>query len=141
MEADRGYGSRSMNLVDEKYVSLSTSRRNGEAVDTPVWIAPMSGGRAGFTTAADSGKVKRIRNDPSVTVVPSDMRGKVSHGTATTSATAEVVIGGEAFEEVRVAMSKKYGIQFALVLLGGKFKKMIGRGEPANCAVVLTFDD
>lgn len=130
-----------MNLVDEKYVSLTTYRRTGEAVSSPVWIAALPGGRGGFTTAADSGKVKRLRNDPLVTLAPSDMRGQVAHATATTSATAEVVIGGEAFEEVRAAMSQKYGIQFTLVHLGGRFKKLIGMGEAANCAIVVTFDD
>lgn len=129
-----------VNLVDEKYVSLSTTRRNGEAVATPVWIAPLGPGRAGFTTATDSGKVKRIRRDGAVTVVPCDMRGNVAAGAASRAASAEVVIGGEAFEEVRAALSDKYGIQFALVHLGGKLKKLVGRGEPANCAVVVTFD-
>lgn len=129
-----------MELADEKYVSLSTFRRNGEAVPTAVWIAPLGDGRAGFTTAADSGKVKRIRVNPSVSLVPSDVRGKVAAGSASCSATAEVVIGGEAFEEIRAAMAHKYGIQFALVHLGGRFKKLIGVGEPANCGVVVTFD-
>ena len=55
-------------IAAARYVSLVTFNRNGDEVATAVWIAPMSGGRAGFTTAADSGKVKRLRNNPAVTL-------------------------------------------------------------------------
>ena len=129
-----------MELSEEKYVSLTTYRRNGDPVATPVWIAPLAGGRAGFTTAADSGKVKRIRANPSVTLAPSDIRGNVATGSASRTATADVVIGGDSFEEIRAAVSTKYGFKFALVHLGGRFKKLIGKGEAANCGIVVTFD-
>ncbi len=129
-----------MTVADAKYVSFVTYRRNGEPVPTPVWIAPMSDGRAAFTTAADSAKVKRLANDPKVTVRPCDARGKVAPTAATVTGTAVVVIGGQGFDEVRAAMKAKYGVQFAVVLLGGKLKALIGRGQPANCGVVLTFD-
>ena len=52
-------------------------------------------GAAGFTTEIDSGKVKRIRNNPSVTLQPCNMRGKVT-GTPVVNATAEVLLGADA---------------------------------------------
>ena len=57
-----------MAISDEKYVVLTTFRRNGDAVATPVWIVGLPDGTAGFTTEIDSGKVKRIRNNASVTL-------------------------------------------------------------------------
>lgn len=128
-----------MTIADAQYVSFTSYRRNGDAVPTAVWIAPMSGGRAGFTTAADSGKVKRLRNNPAVTLRKCDARGRVPDGAEEVTATAEVVIGGTGFEEVRTAMKGKYGLRFAAVHLGGKFKKLIGRGEAANCGIVIAF--
>ena len=128
-----------MELVDERYVSVETFRRNGEAVATPVWMAPLAGDRGGFTTNEGSGKVKRIRHDPRVTVTPCDMRGNVAVGSAAVAATAGVVVGGAGFEEVRAAISDKYGLQFAVLQLGNRIGKLFGR-QPTNCAVVVTFD-
>lgn len=128
-----------MTVADAKYASFTTYRRNGDAVPTAVWITPMAGGRAGFTTAADSGKVKRLRNNPAVTLRACDARGRVADGAEEVTGTAEVVVGGTGFEEVRKAMNGKYGVQFAVVHFGGKIKKLVGLGEPANCAIVITF--
>ena len=128
-----------MTVADAKYASFTTYRRNGDAVPTAVWITPMAGGRAGFTTAADSGKVKRLRNNPAVTVRACDARGRVADGAEEVMGSAEVVAGGAGFEEVRKAMSAKYGVQFAFVHLGGKIKKLVGMGEEANCGIVITF--
>lgn len=65
-------------LGKAKYVGLTTFRKNGEEVSTPIWIAP-GPGKAGVLyafTAASTGKVKRIRNNPCVRIAPSDFRGK-----------------------------------------------------------------
>ncbi len=57
-----------------KYLNLETFRKNGAGVRTPVWFAEKDGELLLYTLA-DSGKVKRIRNNPRVRIVPSDMRG------------------------------------------------------------------
>lgn len=67
-------------LVDERFISLTTYRRDGTPVATPVWCAG-DGGSVLVFTGASSGKVKRIRNDPHVSVAPSGPRGK-PHGPA-----------------------------------------------------------
>jgi PPOX class probable F420-dependent enzyme len=51
-------------LRGHKYALLVTFRRNGDPVPSPVWIAVDAAGRAYTQTGAKSGKVKRIRNDP-----------------------------------------------------------------------------
>ncbi|NNC79410.1 MAG: PPOX class F420-dependent oxidoreductase, partial [Acidimicrobiales bacterium] len=48
-----------MSIIDEKYLSLTTFRKNGEPKATPVWIVDLGNGTAGFTTASSSWKVKR----------------------------------------------------------------------------------
>ncbi len=63
-------------LPDSRYVSLTTYRRSGVAVPTPVWAAP-DGGDLVVWTRADSGKVKRLRHTSRVTVAPCDVRGNL----------------------------------------------------------------
>ena len=68
-------------FADSKYLSLETFRKTGAGVRTPVWFAeaPSSQAHATFYvyTLPDSGKVKRIRNNPSVRIAPCNMRGDV----------------------------------------------------------------
>jgi hypothetical protein len=48
-------------VAGERFVSLTTFRRDGTPVATPVWIA-RDGDALVVTTPADSGKVKRLRS-------------------------------------------------------------------------------
>ncbi|MEV5447304.1 PPOX class F420-dependent oxidoreductase, partial [Streptomyces sp. NPDC052644] len=59
-------------LAAEKYVLLTTFRKDGRAVSTPVW-AVRDDDTLAVWTVADSGKVKRIRRDGTVTVAPCDV--------------------------------------------------------------------
>ncbi len=61
----------------QKYVSLGTFRKNGEKVATPVWFGEQ-GEKLFVMTRSDTGKVKRIRNNPQVTVAPCTIRGQVT---------------------------------------------------------------
>jgi PPOX class probable F420-dependent enzyme len=63
-------------LTGSKYVLLVTYRRDGTPVPSPVWCAIDDGGRAFVKTAADVGKVKRIRHDSRVLLAPCTARGK-----------------------------------------------------------------
>ena len=61
-------------FANQKYISLETYRKNGQAVRTPVWFAD-SDGQLYVYTLADAGKAKRLRNDPRARIAPCDMRG------------------------------------------------------------------
>jgi hypothetical protein len=41
-----------MSLADEKYLALTTFKRDGTAVTSPVWAAPLSDGKIGFWTSS-----------------------------------------------------------------------------------------
>lgn len=69
----------SAEIVGSKQVSLTTYRRDGTAVSTPVWHA-IDGGAMTIVTDADSRKVKRIRNNPHVEVTACNVRGKIAPG-------------------------------------------------------------
>jgi PPOX class probable F420-dependent enzyme len=61
---------------DAKYISLRSFKKDGGAVDTPVWFATLDGKPVIFTDGT-SYKVKRIRRNPDVQLAVCDMRGKV----------------------------------------------------------------
>ena len=125
-----------MAISDEKYVVLTTFRRNGDAVATPVWIVGLPDGTAGFTTEIDSGKVKRIRNNPSVTLQACGIRGKVHPGAPVVHATAEVLEGADA-HGVGVAINRKYRLETAMLAVGSWIHKLLRRGEAPDCAIRL----
>ena len=58
-----------------KYLSITTYKRDGTAVSTPVWFVAQHG-RLLIETDAGSGKVKRIKNDPRVAVALCSARGR-----------------------------------------------------------------
>ena len=55
-----------LDLAGEQFVSLTTFRRDGTPVPTPVWIAQDGDAPLVVTTPAGTGKVKRLRHDPRV---------------------------------------------------------------------------
>jgi PPOX class probable F420-dependent enzyme len=99
-----------MALVDERYMLLTTFRRDGTAVATPVWVTPYDERSVAFWTSSGSGKAKRLAHTQRVTVQPSDGRGRVKPGTEPVEATARVV-SGEELEAIRRRVIAKYGFQ------------------------------
>jgi PPOX class probable F420-dependent enzyme len=63
-------------LQGARYVNFATFRRNGAAVETPVWFAEHDG-RYYLFSAGNAGKVKRLRNSDRARVAACDFRGKV----------------------------------------------------------------
>jgi uncharacterized protein len=61
----------------QKYVRLATFRKNGVAVYTPIWFAEEDSVLC-FMTSSDTGKYKRIRNNPEVKIAPCTIRGKIT---------------------------------------------------------------
>ncbi len=60
----------------QKYISLETFKKNGQGVQTPVWFVLHQSAFYVYTEA-DSGKVKRIRNNPLVRVAVCNIRGDI----------------------------------------------------------------
>lgn len=61
----------------QKYISLTTFRKNGAAVATPVWFGE-DAGKLYVMTRSVMGKTKRIRNNPQVRIAPCTIQGKVT---------------------------------------------------------------
>jgi PPOX class probable F420-dependent enzyme len=61
-------------FANQKYLNMETYRKTGKPVATPVWFAEENG-TLYIYSLANAGKVKRIRNNPKVRIVPCDVRG------------------------------------------------------------------
>ena len=109
-----------------KYLSLETFRKTGVGVRTPVWFAEDSVAPSGMTryyvyTLPDSGKAKRIRNNPKVRINPCTMGGDLRG--AWVDAQARICSGDE---EARgqALLNQKYGLPKRI---GDFFSRMRGR--------------
>lgn len=63
-------------LTKRRYISLTTFKRDGTPVSTPVWVVSDDGERLLVWSAATTWKVRRIRRNPHVLVAPSNFHGK-----------------------------------------------------------------
>lgn len=95
------------NLQGHNFMSLTTFRKNGEPVSTPVWFA-QEGEKLYVLTAANAGKVKRIRNNAQVEVAPCTASGKPLGMAA--EAMASILPGDKALYAI-TALNRKYGFQ------------------------------
>lgn len=102
-----------MGLGDEKYILLTTFRRDGTPVSTPVWSVSLDGDTIGFWTSSGSGKAKRLAHTARVTVQPCDARGRLRESTEPIEATARVVTGDE-LAAIKQKVIAKYGFQTKL---------------------------
>ena len=87
-----------------KYISLTTFRKTGIGVATPVWFGEEDG-KLYVMTRSDMGKTKRIRNNPKVRVAPCTMRGKITGQDF--GATARL-LPKEDFARARKTLTRKY---------------------------------
>ena len=99
-------------LLKEHYVSLTTFRKNGAAVATPVGFVE-SNGTMYIRTSAATGKVKRIRHSGFVTLAHCTADGKVL-GPQVEGKARIVSDQGEIARAV-AAFASKYGLQFRLI--------------------------
>ena len=110
-------------LADEAFVSLTTFRRSGEGVATPVWaIADPDGHGLVVMTPAGSGKVKRLRRDARVTLRPCGRFGAVDEDAPTVEGTARI---GDYDARLEQAFKDTYGAEYRVImgverLTGGK---------------------
>ncbi len=108
-----------MSLGDEKYLALTTFKRDGTPVTTAVWAAPIEENKIGFWTSSGSGKAKRLAHTSKVIVQPSDARGRPKEGTTPIEATAELVTGPQ-LEGIRVKIKAKYGFMTNITKFSAK---------------------
>lgn len=124
-----------------KYIAFVSYRRNGSPVTTAVWVAPFEDGYA-FTTDANSWKVKRIAQDPRVTVQRSNIRGKpkksapIHHGRA-------VLLHAQDVARVQDVIRDKYRIMYKVLIERSdkKAERTGGSRTAGTAAIKFVLDD
>jgi PPOX class probable F420-dependent enzyme len=90
--------------IPGKYLSITSFRRDGSGVATPVWFAT-EGDRLFVMTALGSGKVRRIRRNPFVSIAACSARGQLRGEPMT--ARAEILPSTKE-EHVKRLIARKY---------------------------------
>ena len=97
----------------EIYINLSTRKRDGSFVNTPVWFAQEGETNSYYVYSLKNvGKVKRIRNFPEVKVGICTFSGKPKGGWF--YAVANLVDEPENTKVAYSVLRKKYGIKFRI---------------------------
>src|SRR4029453_1074889 len=111
----RPEGSRSPKIeIDEipgKYLRVTSYKRDGAGVATPVWFAA-EGERLLVMTDEGSGKVKRIRRNPYVTIAPCSARGRARSEPIPAHA---VLLPASETEEKKRLIARKYRFDLLFV--------------------------
>lgn len=102
-------------IADERFVSLTTYRKSGVPVSTPVWIARDVESLL-VTTPSKSGKVKRLRNDPRVEMRPCSRMGKVADDAPVVRGTARIVDDPATVERMGRIFLRKYRLEYRIFL-------------------------
>jgi PPOX class probable F420-dependent enzyme len=116
-----------------KYLSLTSFRRDGSGVATPVWFVETDG-RLLVETDASSYKIRRIRRDPRVTIAPCTATGRL-RGTPV-PAWAELLPDTEV-THVDQLMSRKYQVDLLFIKPIRNLQAVLHRRRPRGTPVVL----
>lgn len=109
---------------DERYVNLATFKRDGTAVETPMWFVTLNG-RLCFFTDGTSYKVKRLRRDTRVRVAPCNVSGVVKGEWKDSN--GRIVTENALIQQINECLLAKYGWQVRLLNLGSAIAGRIGR--------------
>jgi PPOX class probable F420-dependent enzyme len=118
-------------IADARFAALTTYRKNGDGVPTTVWVADEAG-TVLVLTPDDSWKVKRVRNDPRVTLVPCSRSGKVEPGAVPVEGTAVIVADSAAYREL---FKRKYGFEYKLIML---IERIVARRQKPRVILRIT---
>ena len=101
-------------LGSARYALLRTYRRDGTAVDTPIWFEVQADSVV-FRTKIGP-KTKRLAARPDVELTACDYRGQLDNDAKTFAGRATILSGIEA-EEANRALHRRYGWQWNIVPL------------------------
>lgn len=114
------------------YLLVTTFRKDGTPVPTPVWVG-RDGDELIVWTQTAAGKVKRVRNNPTVELTACDLRGKPRGDTVKGTAR---ILDADGTERGRRLLKKKYGVSGLAVIGASK----LFRGRDGTVCLAITLD-
>jgi PPOX class probable F420-dependent enzyme len=129
-------------LAPAKYVALTTFRRTGAPVTTPVWFAPSldEPGLFAVITVDGTGKTKRLAHTEDVELQACDLRGRVERGSATYRGTARVVRDAGGIASVRRAVVAKYGFPARFSDLSDSLGSKVGLKRKPRAGILVAVE-
>jgi len=124
-------------ITNGRHMLLTTYRKNGVGVSSPVWTVAVSDGRVGMWTGSQTAKFKRLRHDPHVTIQSCSARGKLKSNSTPFEGTAEIVENGPLFDEVQSKIHAKYHWMIPLVTRISRLQGRYTKGEPFGDRAIL----
>jgi PPOX class probable F420-dependent enzyme len=121
-------------ILTAQYVALTTFRRDGTAVTTPVWAAAEGTSLYLFTNAA-AGKVKRLRNGSRAAVAPCTATGTITGAALPAEA---FLLSDDQMSKVWSLLVKKYGIAARLFVAYDAIRSLVGKIRAAGIVVHLS---
>jgi uncharacterized protein len=118
---------------DGRYLGLTTFKREGVGVTTPVWFVAEDG-RLLVETDADSYKVKRILREPKVTVGLCSARGHMRE--LPVRARAELIPDDE-IPRVEKRMARKYRVDMMFIKPFRLIQRVLHLGRPRGKSVIV----
>jgi PPOX class probable F420-dependent enzyme len=122
-------------LDTARYILLTTFKRDGTAVASPVWLTG-SAGTYSFTTGDRAWKTRRLRHDPTVHVQACGMRGRIKPGATLYRGTGEVLTTTEEVQATETALAAKYGWQFRGIKAADRLIAIFGRRDPERVVAI-----
>ena len=126
-------------LFPGRYLSVTSFKRDGTAVATPLWSVS-DGKRLYAFTDLHSWKVRRIRRNPHVLVASCRVNGKLRMEPV--SARAEVLTADAELERVQRLLLNRYRISYRVVMLFYRLGRRL-RGQQSvadGAALAITVD-
>jgi PPOX class probable F420-dependent enzyme len=123
-------------LARSPYVLLTTFRRDGTPVPTPVWVVRV-GDELLVWTNPTAGKVKRIRRNSRVEIGPCGRGGRPLGRSVPGTAR---ILGSDELGAVVPALIRKYGLVARMTTLPTKLNAVMGRPQRPVGGVAITLD-
>jgi PPOX class probable F420-dependent enzyme len=114
------------------YLLVTTFRKDGTPVPTPVWVG-RDGKELIVWTQSAAGKVKRVRNNPTVELAECDLRGRPRGETVNGTAR---ILDDDGTEHGRRLLKKKYGIAGHITIGASK----LFRGRHGTVCLAISLD-
>jgi PPOX class probable F420-dependent enzyme len=126
-------------LVPGRYLSVTSFKRDGTGVATPVWFVS-DGERLLALTDLHSAKVRRMRHDPHVLVASCRPDGKLRREQL--PARSEVLTATPDLERVQRLLTERYKLSYRLVMLFYRLGRRLRgeRGVADGAALAITLD-
>ena len=121
-------------VLTAQYVALTTYRRDGTPVTTPVWAAAEGESLFLFSNAA-AGKVKRLRNSSRAAIAPCTATGKVTGAQLPAEA---FNLTNDQMPKVWTLLTKKYGMAARLFVLYDRMRALLRMKPSAGIVVHLS---